>query len=66
VTVTTQSHRAYGPETGQSGPTTEPSVPHQEAPGDSSVPMDQDNQDNDDLLGEEMVEYQASPHHIGM
>lgn len=42
-----------------------PSVPHQEASEDSQVPMDQSG-DDDDLLGEDMVDYEASPQHEGM
>jgi hypothetical protein len=43
-----------------------PSVPHQEAPKGSPVTMDQIGDDDDDLLGEDMVDYEASPQYIGM
>jgi hypothetical protein len=42
-----------------------PSVPYQEAPKDISITMDQDD-DEDDLLGEERVDYEALLEHLGM
>jgi hypothetical protein len=43
-----------------------PSTSHQEAPKDSLVAMDQDGYDNDDLLQENMVDYEALPERAGM
>lgn len=42
-----------------------PSVPYQEAPKGISITMDQDD-DEDNLLGEERVDYEASLEHLGM
>jgi hypothetical protein len=38
-----------------------PSAPHQDASDDVSTPMEED-----DLLGEDLVDYEASPEHPGM
>jgi hypothetical protein len=45
--------------------TSSPSVIRQEASQDVLIATGQDN-DGDDLLGEEMVDYEASPKHLGM
>jgi hypothetical protein len=43
-----------------------PSSPHQEAIEESLVPMDQSGDDDDNLLGEDIVDYGASPQQAGM
>jgi hypothetical protein len=43
-----------------------PSVPHHNASNDAPTPMEEDNTEEDDLLGEELVHYGASPEHQGM
>jgi hypothetical protein len=43
-----------------------PSAPHQKAPGDSRVPMDQSCDEDGDLLGEYTVDYEASLQHTSM
>jgi hypothetical protein len=42
------------------------SAPHQEAFDDTPAPMDEDNIEEDDLLGENLVDYGASSEHTGM
>jgi hypothetical protein len=42
-------------------PESEPSTPHQDASDDVPTPMEED-----DLLGEDLVDYEASPEHPGM
>jgi hypothetical protein len=47
-------------------PESEMSAPHQDASNDVPAPMDEENIEEDDLLGEDLVEYGASPEHSGM
>jgi hypothetical protein len=42
------------------------SVPLHNASNDAPTPMEKDNTEEDDLLGEELVDYGASPEHLGM
>jgi hypothetical protein len=42
------------------------SAPHQDASNNVPAPMDEENIEDDDLLGEDLVEYGASPKHSGM
>ena len=60
---------AAGPsEPGADHPTPEsgPSAAHQESSNDTPAPMDEDNVEEDDLLGDDLVDYEASPEHPGM
>jgi hypothetical protein len=47
-------------------PESGPSAPLQEAANDTPAPMEEDNIEEDDLLGEDLVDYEASPRHTGM
>jgi hypothetical protein len=47
-------------------PESRPFAPHQESSNDTPTPMDEDNVEEDDLLGEDLVDYEASPEHLGM
>jgi hypothetical protein len=44
---------------------TEPSTPRQKASNGVPTPMEEDNIEEDDLLGEDLVDYGASPEHPG-
>jgi hypothetical protein len=50
----------------RSTPESRPSTPHQEASNDAPTPMDEDNVEGDNLLGEALVDYGASLEHLGM
>jgi hypothetical protein len=41
-------------------------VPHQNASDDTRTPMEEDNTEEDGLLGEDLVDYGASLEHLGM
>jgi hypothetical protein len=43
-----------------------PSAPHQEASNNAPTLMDEDNIDEDDVLGEDLVDFRAMPEHSGM
>jgi hypothetical protein len=43
-----------------------PSKPHQEPSKDTPTPMDEDNVEEDNLLGKDLVDYGASPEQSGM
>jgi hypothetical protein len=55
-----------GPTVYRSTPTPEPSAPTRKLVKTLLVPMDQDGDKDDDLLGEDMVDYEASPQHASM
>jgi hypothetical protein len=60
---------AAGPsEPGADHPTPEsgPSAVHQESSNNTPTPMDEDNVEEDDLLGDDLVDYEASPEHLDM
>jgi hypothetical protein len=58
--------RSSEPGADRSTPKSGPSAPHQEACNDAPTPMDEDNIEEDDLLGEHLVDYEASPEHLGI
>jgi hypothetical protein len=67
-TADSPTPEARSSEPGVDRPTTEfsPSAPHQGDSNDAPTPMDEDNVEEDDLLGEDLVDYGASPKHPSM
>jgi hypothetical protein len=43
-----------------------PSAPRQEASNDTLAPMVEDNTEEEDLKGEDLFDYGASPQHLGV
>jgi hypothetical protein len=43
-----------------------PKAPQKEATNDAPTPTDEENVDEDELLGEDLVDYETSPEHSGM